>query len=543
VGGDKTKNFCRNKLKHFIVIFTFSGRIRIMKSLRRDIVLVLIFLLFIAGLITASEYSYSNIVTRQAKAAVITCKGDIDYGLYQSIKRRTKYALKDGATYLIYEIGTYGGLLKSADDISKFFILDVPRLSEKAHTVAYVTTEAISAGSMISVSCRDIIMRENTTIGDCAPINLGGSLEGVEREKTESFTRAAFERAAEANGYPVALLRAMVTMQIEVYRVKNLDTDKYEFFENTDLPKDSNNYDLAQKELVDSSGELLTLTASKAKEYGIAREVVQDLPGVLAFLAKRDGVQFTNDTVMLDTTWSEEVARWLNSPAVMAVLVLLALLGVYMEFSSPGLGLPGLVAVICFVLIIGSKYISGLANWFEVFLFFAGLILVLVELFVIPGFGITGITGIILIIVGLFGMLIKNAPNEIPWPQDAIAWRDFNHGIIGLSIGLGGFVICAWLLSKYLPKIPYLGGMILVPDTSKIDGVMPVNMTMPLESETKELEIGDSGEVISMLRPAGKAKFGDAIVDVVAEGDFINKGASVEITEIHGNRVVVKFLT
>jgi membrane-bound serine protease (ClpP class) len=511
-----------------------------MKNELRDSILFLIILFIFAGWIASSEYSFTDSTAKQAKAVVITCKGDIDYGLYQSIKRRTKYALKDNVTYLIYEIGTYGGLLKSADDISKFFILDVPRLSDKAHTVAYVTTEAISAGSMISVSCRDIIMRENTTIGDCAPINLGGSLEGVEREKTESFTRAAFERAAEANGYPVALLRAMVTMQIEVYRVKNLNTDKYEFFESTDLPKDSNNYDLVQKELVDSSGELLTLTASKAKEYGIAREVVKDLPGVLAFLASRDGVQFTNNTVMLDTTWSEEVARWLNSPAVMAVLVLLALLGVYMEFSTPGLGLPGLVAVICFVLIIGSKYISGLANWIEVVIFFLGVILLLIELFLIPGFGITGFLGIIFILIGLFGMLIKNAPNEAPWPTNPLEWRDFRSGVIGLSMGLGGFAVCAWLLSKYLPKIPFLGGLILVPDTSNVNVIMPVNMTKPVESELDNLNIGDIGEVVSTLRPTGKVKFGDAIVDVVAEGDFVNKGTKVEITGIYGNRVIVK---
>jgi membrane-bound serine protease (ClpP class) len=94
----------------------------------------------------------------------------IDNGLYKSIQRRTQIALDAGAEYLIYEIGTYGGLLESADDISKYFILDV---AKKAHTVAYITTEAISAGAMISVSCQDIIMLENTTIGDCAPIQLG----------------------------------------------------------------------------------------------------------------------------------------------------------------------------------------------------------------------------------------------------------------------------------------------------------------------------------------------------------------------------------
>ncbi|MEJ2648825.1 MAG: NfeD family protein [Sedimentisphaerales bacterium] len=467
-----------------------------MKYPVRDIGFVLFSLLLITGAAFASEYSYSDNAVPQVKAAVITCKGDIDYGLYKSIKRRTKIAIDDGATYLIYDIGTYGGLLKSADDISKFFILEVPRLNSKAHTVAYVTTEAISAGSLISVSCRDIIMLKNTTIGDCAPITIGGQLEGV--------------------------------------------TDQYEFFQGTALPEDSNTYDLGKKELVDSSDEILTLTAAKAHEYGIARAVVNDVNEALGFLAQRDNVKFAGPPIMLNTTWSEELARWLNSTTVMAVLVGLALLGVYIELTTPGLGLPGLLAVICFVLIIGSKYISGLANWIEIVLFVSGVILLLVEIFVIPGFGITGIAGIVLILVGLFGMLIKNAPNEVPWPTSPTEWRDFNHGIMAISVGLGAFIVLAWLASKYLPKIPFLSGLMLVPDVSKSEGVMPINMTRPTENETENLYVGDIGEVVSTLRPTGKAKFGDAIVDVVAEGDFINRGVKVEITGIHGNRVVVK---
>ncbi len=166
--------------------------------------------------------------TPKVEAAVIICHDMIDSGLYKSIKRRSELAVENGAEYLIFEIETYGGLVKSADDIAKYLILDI---GKKARTVAYVTTEAISAGAMISVSCQDIVMLENTTIGDCAPIALGGKLEGVEREKNESFIRGAFDRAAKANGYPQALLRAMVSMQIEVYRVKNLKTGEDEFVE------------------------------------------------------------------------------------------------------------------------------------------------------------------------------------------------------------------------------------------------------------------------------------------------------------------------
>jgi len=515
----------------------FEGIIGIMKSPLRIIALGLLCLMLLAGSSMAVEVNGIDTDVPTVKAAVIVCKGMIDDGLYKSIRRRTEIALDNDAEYIIYEISTYGGLLQSADDISKYFILDI---GKKANTVAYVTTEAISAGAMISVSCRDIIMRENTTIGDCAPITIGGKLEGVEREKAESFTRAAFSRAAEANGYPDALLKAMVTMQTKVYRIKNLQTGKSEFIEDVQLPDDPNKYDLDGKELVVKEDEILTLTAAKAFEYGIARAQVKDRAEALEFLAERDGVTFAGEPMVLKTLWSEEMVRWLNSPAVMAALVMLTMLGVYIEFNTPGVGLPGLVAVICLVIIIGSKYLVGLANWLEVALFFVGILLLLVEFFVLPGFGIAGMLGIICVLAGLFGMLIKNPPNRVPWPDSPANWDVFMDGLIGLSFGFLGFVVLAWILTKYLPKLQFLSGLILVPAVAKQGTEMEISMTAPSELGTTGVNVGDIGQVVSILRPTGKARFGDAIVDVVAEAEFLDKGTRVEIINIHGNRVVVK---
>lgn len=472
-----------------------------------------------------------------AKAAVITCKDMIDDGLYKSIRRRTQLALSQGVEYLIYEIGTYGGLLDSADEISKYLILEI---GKKARTVAYITTEAISAGAMISVSCQDIIMRENTTIGDCAPIMLGGKLEGVEREKVESFTRAAFMRAAEANGYPTALLKAMVTMQITVYRVKNLATGDYEFFESDELPKDPNKYDLDNKELVVGEDELLTLTASEAFEYGIARAQVKDLAGALDFLAARDGVTFIGEPMLLEPNWSEQMVRWVNSPAVMAMLVMIALLGVYIELSTPGIGLPGLVAAICFAIIIGSKYLVGLANWLEIVLFIVGVLLLLIEIFVLPGFGIAGTLGVIFILAGLFGMLIKNPPDTVPWPQNQFDWQIFVNGALGLLIGFVGFAILAWLLARYLPKIPVAGRLVLAAPQKSVVQVQQDGRADVTDSFVPLVEIGQKGISISQLHPAGKASFGGRRIDVVSRGELIEADRQIIVELIEGNCIVVK---
>jgi membrane-bound serine protease (ClpP class) len=224
----------------------------------------------------------------------------------------------------------------------------------------------------------------------------------------------------------------------------------------------------------------------------------------------------------------------------MAVLVMVALLALYIELSAPGIGLPGLVALICFVIIIGSKYLVGLANWVEVALFIVGLVLLAIEIFVLPGFGVAGALGIICVLVGLFGMLIKNPPNRLPWPHSSLDWQLFVSGVLGLSLGVAGFIVLAWLLAKHLPKFQFLSGLMLAPTVATQGGEMRVSMTTPPESKIAALNVGDTGEVTSTLRPTGKARFGDAIVDVVATAEFLDKGTKVQITEIHGNRVVVR---
>ena len=507
-----------------------------MESSSRILAVGVLCLLLLAGFGSPAEPNDAGGNVTSAKAVVIVCEGTIDDGLYRSIRRRSQLAINAGATYLIYEIGTYGGLLQSADDISKYFILDV---GKKVHTVAYITTQAISAGAMISVSCKDIIMLEHTTIGDCAPIALGTKLEGVEREKAESFTRAAFMRAAEANGYPPALLKAMVTMGTKVYEVKNLQTGQYDFLDEQQLAEDANSYDAANKELIVKDNEILTLTASKAYEYGIARAQVKDRAGALAFLAQRDGVTFAGEPMVLKTNWSEEMVRWVNSPAVMAVLVLLALLGVYIEFNSPGVGLPGLVALICFVIIIGSKYLVGMANWVEVAIFIVGVLLVLVEIFVLPGFGIAGVLGIIFIVFGLFGMLVKNTPGELPWPRTAPDWEVFQSNLYGLLGGFFTFMIAMPIIARYLPKIPVARRLVLAVPQGPVqfEAIAGGAEEPPQEAPVQP---GQEGLSLSQLRPAGKAQFGSLRLDVVSGGELIEAGKRIRVEVVEGNRIVVK---
>ena len=141
---------------------------------------------------------------------------------------------------------------------------------------------------------------------------------------------------------------------------------------------------------------------------------------------------------------------------------MIAMLGIYAELNSPGLGLPGAVAVIALVILFGSKFLIGMANWWEIAVFVIGLTLLTIEIFVIPGFGIPGIAGTLMMIFALGAMMVGNRPDEFPIPASEFDWMLFRRSLYGMLGGFIGFLICAWLITRYLHKIPFAGRMVLV---------------------------------------------------------------------------------
>ena len=474
-----------------------------------------------------------------AKAVVITVKEMIDEGLYESIKRRTDAALAAGATYIIYEVDTFGGRLDSATSIWDYFMHTV---NPKAHTVAYIPTKAISAGILISVACEDIVMKKATMLGDSAPISgTGVKIEGVEREKVESPTRGYFRTAAEANGYPPALCEAMVTMTLEVYSVENRETGEVDYYVGDDLPTDPCAYDLENKKLIVGDDELLTANASEALEYGISRGTVDDLDGsrsdVLEFLEQRDNVRFAKPIEVLETNWSEQVVRWLTSPAVTGVLFMIALLGIYAELNSPGLGLPGAIAVIALAVLFGSKFLIGMANWWEIAVFVLGMALLLLEIFVIPGFGVAGISGLLLMVFALAAIMIGNPPDKLPIPQTDWDWDVFKYNMLGMLFGFIGFLVGAYFLTRFLPRIPFANRLVLEPVVDSAMVRMGVN---PAPAPEPTVKRGDVGVTANQLRPSGMARFGVKRIDVVTQGELVEAGRKIKVVGIEGNSIVVQ---
>jgi membrane-bound serine protease (ClpP class) len=219
---------------------------------------------------------------------------------------------------------------------------------------------------------------------------------------------------------------------------------------------------------------------------------------------------------------------------------MIGLLGLYIELNAPGVGLPGLVAVICFAVLFGSRFLVDLANWVETAIFAIGVILLLIEIFIIPGFGITGVAGTVCIMVGLIGILIKNKPGELPIPRDAVDWYYLRTGAFGLALGFLGFLVMAWILAKFLPRFEMFRPLMLSPYKPDDSGQSGIVMTIPANVLQKKIEVGDIGKVVKKLRPAGTARFEHAVVDVVSDGEFLDVDTIVEIITINGNRVVVR---
>ncbi|MFA6425507.1 MAG: NfeD family protein [Phycisphaerae bacterium] len=219
---------------------------------------------------------------------------------------------------------------------------------------------------------------------------------------------------------------------------------------------------------------------------------------------------------------------------------MIGILGVYAELKTPGLGLPGLLAVVCFAILFGSRYLVGMATWWEAAIFAVGIALLFLEVFVIPGFGIAGVCGIICILIGLFGILVPNRPDELPWPKydfGDLQWKLLTDSGLAMGIGFIGFMIAAYFLAKFLPKTSAFAGLVLSP--AMAGEKLQINATAPPEVSEK-IQIGDSGIAITKLRPAGRAKFQNTVVDVITEGDLIDKDCRVSIMRIEGNKVVVK---
>jgi len=449
------------------------------------------------------------------KIYVIPVSGDVEPAMVSFIERALKDA-SDGEIAIL-EMDTFGGRVDSA-----LKIVDLVMDTADIKTIAYVSSKAISAGALIALSCDEIVMKRNTTIGDCAPISFSNEGPKIMGEKFQSPLRAKFRALAKQNGYPEALAEAMVTPEMEVVEVKTagktLYMDSVDFEELTPLQKK----EIRSKRTVVKKGELLTMDDSEASLLGFSRMSVAHMDELIEKIGKQD-----YQVIRLEQKWSETFSRFINSIA--PILLLIGLAALYIEFKAPGFGAPGMVGIACLALIFLNQYIVGLADYAELIIIALGLILLGFELFVIPGFGVAGIAGFVFIAVGMilaFQDFIIPKP-EFPWETELL----IRNVIQVLGSFFAAFIMSMLFLRYVFPKFskvipgPYL--------SASLTGAHADSM------EIRDASVGDTGIAVTFLRPSGKARIGNTLLDVITDGEFMEKGTPVVISDIKGNRVIV----
>ncbi len=419
-----------------------------------------------------------------------TIDGEIDNIVAAYVKRLVTEVETRGAGALFLELNTFGGRVDSAVVIRDALIdLEVP-------TLIYINKRAISAGALISLACDRIVMAPGGTIGAATPVMSGPGTEVPQAvaEKYLSYFREEMRSTAETQGRDPDLAEAMV------------DKDKV-------------------VEGVSEEGKLLTLTTKRAVELGLAEFKARSAQEALEQLGYPQGAE------ELERSWSEGLVGFLTSQAVASLLLMAMMVFAYMEYQAPGFGLFGGLAIGCFFVLYFSHYMVNLAGWEELILFVVGIALLGLEVFVIPGFGVAGILGIGCILAS--GILTLMAGD----------WSDFSVSnpfsveavqqvLISTLLGIGVLL----LLIRFLPKNGMAGGSGLILGTSLAGGA---GFEME-EASTLDDLVGQVGEALSPLRPAGRARFEGRRREVESEGDFIEKGARVRVLRREGRRWIVR---
>lgn len=460
-----------------------------------------------------------------SRGAVILFEGQIDPWLQYYLECKLIAAKKKGVDLVIIEIDSPGGYATTSLDIAN-------RLSKLdwAHTVAYIPERALSGAAVVALGCDEIVMRRDATLGDVGVIARDPNAEFQFKYVPEKYFTPLMEGVrtlATAKGRPPALAEAMVDKDLEVYRVKDRQTGKETFLSEKEIESDKNpnRWEKVNKVRESLKGRFLLVNGTRAVDLGLAECTAPSRDELIRRYRLKE------EPLLFEYTGVDTAVYILNSPWITGLLFVVGLVALYVELSAPGIGLGGLTAGLCFAIFFWSRFLGGTADLLDIILFVSGLAFLLIELFVLPGFGVAGLTGALLVLASLI-----MASQTFLVPQTEREWAQLTNTLLVILLSGLVFAFAAYMLSRHFGAIPILGQLVLIPPDSAGSGTGAAG---PASDDPAAVQVGSTGTAASALRPAGKARFGNRYVDVVTEGAFITKGSRVEVLEIHGNRVVV----
>ncbi len=422
-------------------------------------------------------------ILAQTKVYQLNLKEEINPAAWRATKKAFEAAKKSGATVMIVDMNTYGGLLDYADSIRTKI------LNSNLKTIVYIDNNAASAGALISIACDKIYMVRGASIGAASVVNGNGE---VLPEKYQSYMRGLMRTTAEAKGRNPKIAEAFVDPNVEI--------------------KDIN-----------EKGKVLTFTTNEAIANGFCNGEANSINDVLA----KEGISDFQKTVYQPTT-TDFIIGFLTNPAVSSILILLIIGGIYFELQAPGIGFALLVTIVASLLFFAPLYVEGLAANWEILLFVGGVILLVLEIFLIPGFGIFGILGIIFIIVGLAMSLILNDFFDLSISGSERITQSFlivlvsMIAAIALSVIFGGNILKSGAFQKLV-----------------LNDEQQSNQGYQVKKPRIEL-LGKRGFAKTDLRPSGRIDIEGEWFDAVSDDGYIDHGTDIIISKIENYNLVVR---
>lgn len=473
-------------------------------------------------------YGLPPSVLRQAPTDPVVCRtvlaGAVNGEMREKMQRRLKTAKELRATLIIFELACGEGDVRAARDIANQ-IIELGELPEPIFTVAYVKPAARNLATVLAFACDRIVMHPNAHLGDFE------TYLQTHPKQHEELTQLLVDVATRKH-YPPVLAQGMLDRKLHIRWVKSMRGDgEKRFIDDATFLHDNGPQRWETIETVKPAREeerdqYMTLSAERAQQLGLAESVAVSSDQV----AERFGVA-PSAIKSIDGDLLERIADFLRDPWTSYLLIMVALTCLIIEIKMPGIGIFGVISAICFVLYFWShSQFNGEIVWLALLLFCLGLVLLGIELFVLPGFGVCGVGGIVCIL----GALALIGVGQIPRSEGD--WYNFTSQIGYLLLGMFLAIVAAILIVHYTPHLPLMNQLLLKPGESGQEGT---EGGTDMDDEAEEL-LGAIGVAATPLRPSGKMQYGDRFLDVVAEGGYITPGTRVQIVEIEGNRVVVK---
>ncbi len=400
------------------------------------------------------------------------------------------------AKAVLIHLNTYGGLLEAADSMRTSILYSpIP-------VYVFIDNNAASAGALISIACKKIYMRKGANIGAATVVNQTGA---AMPDKYQSYMRSMIRSTAEALGKDTIIQQGDTTYKWKRDpRIAEAMVD-----ERVVIPN-----------LIDT-GKVLTFTADEARKWGYCDGIAESTDEVITKYLGFQNYKLESYT----PSWFDNIKGFLMNPMVQSILIIIIIGGIYFEMQSPGLGFPSIASLIAAILYFAPLYIDGLAQNWEILVFIAGVILIVAEIFIIPGFGIAGISGIICIIAGLTMSLLNNTDFNF----EGVSGIEVGRASLTVLMGIGiSFVLSIWISSKIGTK-GIFKKVALNADLEKA-------VSTPIFNNL----IGKEGIAATILRPSGKVNIDNELYDGVSESGFIEKGQRVKVIRFENAQIYVE---